>query len=430
VLTIDEPIDPDARLAGLQVRVLETARALGRRGCDVAILGAGVSAETGDVGRSIHADDVARFDPDLWICHPLLLRRYRRLLGTARLALDCYEMPFASFLNSAVTAPPARRCVAEASYRRVVATYRWALGNADVVITANSRQQASVLTLLALFGLLDPLVPVEDRVIIVPSGVPPDLLVRERRLPLAVDRHEPVVLWAGGAYPWFDVANLARSCELVLERLPTARFVFAGVHGRDEALGAEQVGGREIHDAVQRIPRLAERVEFVSWVPYRERAQLYARADVAISVHGLHAETYFSMRARVLDYVGAALPLVVTGGDTISEMLASEGAARVVPPGDANALARAVVDLLENPAKRLAIAAAMRRLTLGAMSWNTAIEPLLRSSAPGSVPRRGGRSDACPEVVSSPPLAWRRLQEVRAHLAHRARRALTASYER
>lgn len=430
VLTIDEPIDPDGRLAGLQVRVFEMARALSRRGCDVAILGARDSGGTGGVGRPINAGDVKQFGPHLWICHPLLLPRYRALLGDARLALDCYEAPFASFLNYAVSAPPERQRAAEASYRSVIATYCWGLGRADLVLTANARQQASILTLLALFGWLDPLAPVEEQVLVVPSGAPPDLLPTAPPSRLGVSEQGPVVLWAGGAYPWFDLENVARACQLVLERVPTARFVFAGVHGRDEATGARQQAGHEIHQAVERIPRLAARVHFVPWVPYRDRARLYEGADIAISVHRAHTETFFSMRARVLDFVGAALPVVMTGGDAISERLASEDAARVVSPGDASALSNAVIGLLASPDERLAVSAAMRSLAQGALSWDAAIQPLLRQPAGAATRGVSRRSAECPGVVSAPSRAWRRLHERWAVFGSRTRLALAQRLHR
>jgi glycosyltransferase involved in cell wall biosynthesis len=262
-------------------------------------------------------------------------------------------------------------------------------------------------------------------VIVVPSGAPPDLLPSEPPTGLDRSRDAPVILWAGGAYPWFDLENVAQACALVLEHVPNVRFIFAGVHGRDETLGSQQWAAQEFHKAVEAMPKLAASSEFVPWVPYRDRAQLYAAADLAISVHGAHAETFFSMRTRVLDFVGAALPVVMTGGDAISESLASEGAARVVPPNDAGALAYAVIDLLDHPDARLAVAAAMRRLAQGSMSWDAAIQPLVRRVSGAQTTRSRATSPASPKVVSAPPVAWRKLEAASALLVYRARCAIT-----
>ena len=426
LLTTDGTLDPTRRLAGVQIRVLEMGRALQKHGCEIGILGVQGESESGGMGRPIPArrGELERFKPDAWVCPPLLLPRYRRLLGACRLVLDCYEAPFASFLHYAAATPPSRRKAAHTSYRREMATYLWAGGHASALLAANERQQASLVTLLAMFGWLDAFEPVERRVLIVPSGVPSDLATDDRR---RIQGQGPVVLWAGGAYPWFHVDIVAAASELVLDELPSVRFLFAGLHGRDEALGSEQRGGLCLQRAIEQSPRLRRQTTFMPWLPYAERKHLYASADVALSVHGAQVETYFSMRGRVLDFVGAQLPLVASGGDMLTEELGRAGAASLVPPGNSHGLARALLSLLRNVSEREAMRTAMRQVAIDHLSWDRALEPLLLmcEGAPGVQSQK-----AYPRVQAPPRVCLRAARELCVLPAQSVRRRLRLAARR
>ncbi|NJP07416.1 MAG: glycosyltransferase family 4 protein, partial [Chloroflexaceae bacterium] len=50
------------------------------------------------------------------------------------------------------------------------------------------------------------------------------------------------------------------------------------------------------------------------WVPYTERGRYLLEADIGISTHLEHIETRFAFRTRVLDYIWAGLPMVVSDG--------------------------------------------------------------------------------------------------------------------
>src|SRR5690606_1008136 len=83
-----------------------------------------------------------------------------------------------------------------------------------------------------------------------------------------------------------------------------------------------------------------------SWVDYRDRGNYLAEADLGVSTHHSHIETTFSFRTRILDYLWAELPMVVTEGDHFAELVEERGLGRAVPAGDVDALASAIDDLL------------------------------------------------------------------------------------
>jgi hypothetical protein len=64
-----------------------------------------------------------------------------------------------------------------------------------------------------------------------------------------------------------------------------------------------------------------ECVFFNDWVSYDERQNYLLQADVGVSLHFAHLETHFSFRTRLLDYIWAGLPTIVTRGDVLSDLV-------------------------------------------------------------------------------------------------------------
>ena len=83
------------------------------------------------------------------------------------------------------------------------------------------------------------------------------------------------------------------------------------------------------------------------WVPYAERGAWLAEADVGVSAHLDHLEARFAFRTRILDYLWAGLPVVVTRGDALGELVERERLGRAVAePGDVDGFAAACARLL------------------------------------------------------------------------------------
>lgn len=419
LLTVNEPILPDhGRIAGLQVRVYEMAHALLAAGCDVAVLGPEERNARAPWAIYPTARAARSFNADAWICAPLLIRRHRDMLGTAPVLLDCYEAPFGSYLNFAATQPRRNRRAAGATFRREISQYLWALTLADGALVANERQRAAIAGLLALVGRLDPLTSVEGQVLLVPSGAPPAPL----RAPKPPHEERPIVLWAGGAYPWFTLGPLSDTFRRIVDEVPGVRFRLAGLHGRDGAVGVRQVQGKQFLNDLARDLVFAGRVEDIPWAPYAKRVEQYDEASVAVSCHGQHLETYFSMRTRLLDVVWAGVPLVTTGGDELSGKLRDGGAA--VVSHDAS-LAEDVIALLGDPVRRVAMAESSRALREGALGWRNMIIPLLTRPFGDQppAPRDPGGGLAALRV---PGVRRRQLRERIEHLAQRVRLRVSA----
>ena len=94
---------------------------------------------------------------------------------------------------------------------------------------------------------------------------------------------------------------------------------------------------------------LGKSVFFVDdWIPYAERHQWLQEADLGLTLHADTPEAEFAARARYMDYLWAGLPCILARGDEVSAEFGRAGAAVLVEPGEADAVTRAVIQLLDD----------------------------------------------------------------------------------
>ncbi len=248
--------------------------------------------------------------------------------------------------------PPTRPRLMTAHYilspdpgRREVASARRAFGRMDAVI-AHSEHSAA--------RLRDEVGLPAERVRVIPHGAFDYLtdLADEAPLPAELEGAEgPVVLSFGLLRPY-------KGLELLLE-------AFAAVKGAELwVVGNPRMDVGPLRAAAD---RAGGRVRFVTrFVEDREIPAIFRRADV-VALPYLDAE-----HSGVL-YTGLAFgkPLVLTAVGGFPEVAAT-GAARLVPPGDAGALAAALAELVGDEAARAESAQAAARAAAGPYSWDEA----------------------------------------------------------
>jgi hypothetical protein len=89
-----------------------------------------------------------------------------------------------------------------------------------------------------------------------------------------------------------------------------------------------------------------------------------------------HLETTFSFRTRILDYLWAGLPMVVTDGDSFAELVATEGLGIVVPAQDAAALESAIERVLYDEPFAAEVRANVERVR-EQFVWERTLAPLV-----------------------------------------------------
>ncbi len=182
-----------------------------------------------------------------------------------------------------------------------------------------------------------------------------------------------VVLWGGGLWQWLDpITAIQAMARLHVDR-PDVRLVFPGTrHPNPRAVPKMPVLDAAIQLAEQL--GLDRCVFFGDWVPYPDWPAYLAESDVAVSLHLNTVEARLAFRSRLLDYIWAELPMVVTTGDATSELVQRWELGKVVGYQDAGMVQQAVLELLDTPRATMSAGFEAARSLL---TWERAAEPLL-----------------------------------------------------
>ena len=190
-----------------------------------------------------------------------------------------------------------------------------------------------------------------ERVHVVPVGVDPEIF-----------RPSPEVSRIPGRLVTTASADVTmKGLRYLLEALAKLRIERPEAHL--VVIGKPKPGGpsaRTISDL-----GLDQHVEFISDVPEERIVELYAEAELAV-VPSLYEG--FSLPA--IEAMSCGTPLVATTGGALPEVVGPDGETAIhVPPGDADALARALADGLGRPDLADTIGRAGRDRVISRWSW-------------------------------------------------------------
>lgn len=257
------------------------------------------------------------------------------------------------------------------------------LSLADFFLCASERQRFFYLGQLATLGRInsrtyanDP--HLEQLLAVAPFGLSETSPVHERdvikgvRSGIATD--DKLLIWGGGLYNWFDPLSLITAVARLSERRGGVRLLFLGT----KHPGVDEMGiVRESFDLARELGVLDTSVFFnESWVQYADRQNYLLEADAGVSTHMSQVETTFSFRTRILDYLWAGLPMVVTEGDSFADLVREEGLGVVVPAQDVAALESAIERVLFD-AEFARVARANVARVCQEFYWSNTLAPLV-----------------------------------------------------
>ncbi len=394
LLVTGEPIGE--RLAGPAIRVWHMAEALAAEGHAVTVASTGGVARHSEhfAGADFHgahaeelvdASDIVVFQGSFYATMPWLAAKPQVQV------MDLYDPFHIEYLQSDQGSDVAER---ERRIRELTVELNAQLGRADLVLCATERQRDLWLGHLGSIGRLRPSRAtghetdgaIDELVRIVPFGLPdepfrPDAVLptgsRAIRTPeRSIGEDDVVLLWAGGIYDWFDPLTLIRAVEAAHPRAPSLKLFFLSSVHPNSAVAAHS----RAHQAVELARELGIEGTLVHfndrWVPYDERSAYLADADAGVTTHTAGLETRFSFRTRNLDYLWAGLPIVTSDGDSFADLVRDRGVGVVVPPGDVEALADALVALVADAESRSEWAAHSIE-SASAFRWSETLRPLL-----------------------------------------------------
>jgi glycosyltransferase involved in cell wall biosynthesis len=180
-----------------------------------------------------------------------------------------------------------------------------------------------------------------DKVTLIPNGVTPEMFFPERRGETLRARWDAtnkfVAMYAGALGLANDIPTILAAADL-LRANPAIQFVLVG-DGKERPALEEQVKQRGLTN-----------VTFAGSQPKSAMADVLAAADVCLATLQnipMFTTTYPN---KVFDYMAAGRPTVLAIDGVIREVVEAAGGGVFVPPGDAHALALAVLALSTNPA--------------------------------------------------------------------------------
>lgn len=367
------------RMAGIGIRYLELARRLPRPGLEVVLVSPAGAAET----PALPAAEVRTYPGAAGL--PALLADCDAAVAQGQLANDlvlaCPELPTAIDLYDPWLVENAHYLptLGLDPWRNDHATWVLQLSRGDLFLCAGEEQRLYYLGFLTALGRVNPERLAADPdlrrlVVEVPFGVPEELPAHRPLLPAReVGTGEGVELRIlfGGLYDWYDPFTLLAA----LERLPEVPWVLYLVKNPNLE-GTPQTLLARVEEHCRERGWWGGRVRAFDWVPAERRFDLLRDVDLLCSPHLPSLETRLSLRTRFLDALAAGCPVVVTDGGAVGRLVREHDGGWVVPPGDAAALAAALVEALADEHQRSRRREAGKRLA-AAFAWERVLAPLV-----------------------------------------------------
>jgi GT2 family glycosyltransferase/glycosyltransferase involved in cell wall biosynthesis len=306
--------------------------------------------------------------------------------SSRHLIVDIYDPMHLEQLEQARHLPAEQweKQVADAS-----ATIETQLLVGDYFLCASERQRHFYLGQLTTLGRVSPAGYSDDphfeRLIgVVPFGLPRANPVHTRPalkgVTPGIGKDDHVIIWSGGIYDWFDPLTLIRAVAELARKRPSLRLFFMGTAHPHPGVPEMPIitASREL---AQELGVLGQQVFFNdSWVDYDDRQNYLLEADLGVSTHRSHIETTFSFRTRILDYLWASLPMVVTEGDHFADEVTRHGLGKTVPAGDVEALVDAIDSALFDEKFRTRARTSLRKVR-ESYRWDTVLAPVVNHVA-------------------------------------------------
>lgn len=349
---------------------------------------------------------------DVVVFQGFILNSYPQIAQSGKiLVADLYDPFHLENLEMFREDAPERRVdLAEADLRIINEQLRVS----DFFICASEKQRDFWLGQLTALGRLNPRIYDRDPTLrmlidVVPFGVSSDPPLHSKPalkgVVPGIGKDDKVILWGGGIYNWFDPLTLIKAMDQLQDDHPELKLFFMGMNHPNPDVPQMRMATAAASLADQ-LGLTGLNVFFNhGWVPYEERASYLLESDIGISCHLQHVETTYSFRTRVLDYFWAELPIIVTRGDALSEIVEQRSLGLTVEAGDTIGLASAIRRMVEEEDLRRECRLNVSKLR-PELSWSQTIRPLDQFC---STPRRAPDKSQIRKTATLPASRLRRL---------------------
>ncbi len=229
----------------------------------------------------------------------------------------------------------------------------------DFYICASERQRDWWLGLLEANGRINPATHAADPSLrnlidVVAYGMPEEEPVHKRPVVKGVwdgiGEQDKVLVWGGGLWPWLDPVTAIKAVGKVAATRDDVHLIFPGTKHPNPILSDMPTRLADARRMSEALGLTDKHVFFGDWTPYDLWSSLLLESDIALILHLDTLETRLAFRSRVLEYMWCNLPIISSTGDAMSEMVAQRDLGYVVDYEDAEAVADAILHILDEPA--------------------------------------------------------------------------------
>lgn len=187
------------------------------------------------------------------------------------------------------------------------------------------------------------------RFVIIPVGAgrPEEVAPMESRLCLDLAQDKFVVLYHGKFIPQHGIETMLDAAR-VLRGNPEIVFVFVG-QGQDSQTARDYAAREHLQNVL-----------FTGHVPTEQLRAFLRRADVCLGVFGTSRQSRITAHNKIFEALAASKPLISGRSAPIERLFRDGEELLLVERGQGDALAAAIIHLLENPAERKRLAEGAR----------------------------------------------------------------------
>ncbi|MBI5033463.1 MAG: glycosyltransferase family 4 protein [Chloroflexi bacterium] len=215
-----------------------------------------------------------------------------------------------------------------------------------------------------------------DRIYLIPHGIDEERFAVLDRQDVAqtLDRLKQSL----GITPKDRVIVYVGSMSLVLHAVDILMEAFVMILKSEPSAFLLMIGGGEDYDALREMARrlgIESRVCFVGKVDSAQVPYYYRLGEVSVDSRRDSAVAQASLPLKVLESIATGIPCVATDTGDTGKVL--DGAGKIVTPGDANALAQGILEIVNNPQ----VVEQMRTVAMTLRhqySWNILAQRLLK----------------------------------------------------
>jgi len=207
------------------------------------------------------------------------------------------------------------------------------------------------------------------RIVDSPVGADLDMFYpRDDNLPLKKELglSENVVLYQGQ----IDAGNYAKifvsASSLILEKSPDVSIVLVG-------------GGFRLPEVREsaKFAGVEDKIVFTDFIRQRKVAEYIAASNVCVATFEDNEITAAKSPLKIAEYLASGKPIVASDVGEIRKMVGEAGI--LVPPGDIEKTAEAILDLLQNEEKRKKLSKSARSRAEKIYNWNSTSENILNA---------------------------------------------------